>query len=75
MLFFQNLLKRLQVLIDHEKERKLDQKMWMANQVLVVGFIQKWLCIKDEDYFSDAAIQRAIGDIVVVVMSAVCSLL
>ena len=75
MLFFQNLLKRLQVLIDHEKERKLDQKMWMANQVLVVGFIQKWLGIKDEDYFSDAAIQRAIGDIVVVVMSAVCSLL
>ena len=54
----------MNVLVDHNDHRRRDQKTWMLNTVLVVGFIQKVLGLdksKCGDLFSDEGIHRAIG--------------
>ena len=63
-LLFQGLCKRVNVLVDHNERRKMDQKTWMLNTVLVVGFIQKVLGLDKSncgDLFSEESIHRAIG--------------
>ena len=63
-ILFQELCKRVNILVDHNEKRKLDVKTWMLNTVLVVGFIQKVLGLdksKYGDLFSEESIHRAIG--------------
>lgn len=60
----EGLCKRVNVLVDHNERRKMDQKTWMLNTVLVVGFIQKVLGLDKSncgDLFSEESIHRAIG--------------
>ena len=51
--------------MDHAAERKQDQKTWLLNHVLIVGFIQKVLGLNEETtgskLFSDFSIHRCIG--------------
>ena len=54
---FQALADRVNTLMDHGQERRMDMKTWMLNNVLVVGFIKKVLGQKLDDHM----IQRAIG--------------
>ena len=54
---FQALADRVNTLMDHDQERKMDMKTWMLNNVLVVGFIKKVLGQPLDDHM----IQRAIG--------------
>jgi len=53
----QALADRVNTLMDHGQERRMDMKTWMLNNVLVVGFIKKVLGQKLDDHM----IQRAIG--------------
>lgn len=54
-------------LMDHEEERRKDQKAWMMNHILVVAYIQRVLAIankasgKSFPQFSAKQIHRAIG--------------
>ena len=54
----------MNVLVDHNDQRRRDMKTWMLNTVLVVGFIQKVLGLNKSncgDLFSEESIHRAIG--------------
>lgn len=44
---------RVDWLIDHEEERKRDQKTWMLNHVLIVGYL-RGACRYDMLFFPDA---------------------
>ena len=54
-------------LMDHEEERRKDQKAWMMNHILVVAYLQRLLTIankvtgKSFPQFSAKQIHKAIG--------------
>ena len=55
-------------LMDHEEERRKDQKAWMMNHILVVAYIQRLLAVASKVHqgnlfslFSAKQIHKAIG--------------
>ena len=55
-------------LMDHEEERRKDQKAWMMNHILVVAYIQRLLAVASKvnqtnsfSQFSAKQIHKAIG--------------